>query len=243
MLPNKPEIIDIVSYKDEKNGNVSIQHKNGYYRLDYYKDAIYDEKDFVKMVKNIEKLVRRSDEYSNFIGVLKNEHGLTRCAVLNNISCDDESNVEIEFHHYPFTLYDICSSVLENMLKNKEKVSTFLVAKKVIELHQDNKIGVVPLCKTVHDLVHAGEIFINLKQVFGYYYDFAEMYKEELDAVGLIDLYNQLVDLSEQNIDYSASDILQYKGIGTSDIKPNSVIQLDRTNIEKSLLDDDEEDE
>lgn len=213
MLPENSSIIDIESYKNS-NGDPQIKGKNSYYRLDYYTEAIYEEKVFVRFVKNIEKIVRRSNEYSNIVYDLKVNKGLNACAILNNIkdSNEDESMATIEMHHYPFTLYDICSAVLEKMLFNKEKVSSFLVAKKVIELHNDNKIGIVPLCKTVHELAHAGKVFINLNLVYGYYDKFIEEYKDFFPD-GLLDTYNKIVEMSKNNIVYSEEDILSYKGI------------------------------
>ena len=45
-------------------------------------------------------------------------------------------------------------------------------------LHFKNKVGIVPLSVTMHDLVHSGSIFLNLKQVFGRVIDFLEEYRD-----------------------------------------------------------------
>lgn len=209
MLPNSSSVIDITSKITENN--VSVQGKNSFYRIDFYKEAFFEENDFKTFIKSVEKLVRKSNEYSKFIYDLKVNKGLNNCAILSNIKdCEEESMADIEFHHYPFTLYDICSIVTEKMLLNKEKVSTFTVAKKVIDLHFENKVGVVPLCVTVHQLVHAGAIFVNINSVYGYYDKFVEEYENEIISNGLMDTYNKIIEMSKQNISYSKNDILNY---------------------------------
>jgi len=209
MLPDKSAIIDISSRITENN--ISVQGKDSFYRIDYYSEAFYDESEFKKFVKAVEKMVRKSDEYSRFIFDLKCNKGLDSCAILNNIKDGiEDSMADIEFHHYPFTLYDIVSVVTEKMLFCKEKVSTFTVAKRVIDLHLNHMVGVVPLCVTVHQLVHAGSIFINLNSVYGYYDKFIEEYKDQIISNGLMESYNKIVEMSKKNVSYSKDDILRY---------------------------------
>lgn len=209
MLPNSSNIIDISSKVTENN--VSLQGKNSFYRIDYYSENFFEENDFKTFVKAVEKMVRRSDEYSKFCYDLKCNKGLNRCAILSNIKdFEEDSMANIEFHHYPFTLYDIVSVVTEQMLTDKEKVSTFTVCKKVLDLHLDQKIGVVPLCVTIHQLVHAGVIFINLNQVFGYYDKFVEEFKPYIINNGLMEGYNKIIEMSKKNISYNKEDIINY---------------------------------
>jgi len=153
MIPENNKIVDISSVLEE-NGNVSIQSPQSYYKLPYYATAFYEEGEFNKFIKNVEKDVRKSDEYSAYLWNLRNQ-GLEACSFLGNVN---DENATIEFHHYPFTLFDIVATVTEKRLFNKEPTSTFLVASEVLKLHFDNKVGLLPLSKTVHELAHAGEI-------------------------------------------------------------------------------------
>jgi len=206
MILENDKIIDISSTTDE-NGNVSIQSPKSYYKLPYYVTAFYEDSEYTKFIKNVEKDIRRSDEYSAYLWSLRNL-GMENCAFLGNVN---DENATIEFHHYPFTLYDIVSTVIEKRLYNKEYTSTFLVASEVLKLHFDNKIGLIPLSKTVHELVHAGEVFINLNQVFGNYQQFVNEY-EMFIPLEAKNNYNKVVEASKNDVAYSSNDILKYNG-------------------------------
>jgi len=205
-LPENDKIIDISSVTD-KDGNLSIVSPKSYYKLPFYVTAFYEEGEFTKFVKNIEKDVRKSDEYSTYLWNLRNL-GLESCSFLGNVN---DENATIEFHHYPFTLYDIVATVVEKRLYNKEHTSTFLVAAEVLKLHFDNKVGLIPLSTTVHELVHAGEIFINLNQVYGNFQQFVNEYEKYIPLEAK-NAYNKVVEASKNDIEYSGNDILKYKG-------------------------------
>ena len=61
------------------------------------------------------------------------------------------------------------------------KVTTFRIAKQVLEDHLDNIIQVVMLSETVHEEVHARNIFINYHQAWG---DMNKFVKKYIDAIG-----------------------------------------------------------
>ena len=215
MIPENDKIVDISSVIEEDN--VSLQSPQAYYKLPYYVTAFYEEGEFTKFVKNVEKDIRKSDEYSAYLWSLRNL-GMESCAFLGNVN---DENATIEFHHYPFTLYDIVSTVVEKRLFNKEYTSTFLVADEVLKLHFENKIGLIPLSKTVHELVHTGEIFINLNQVFGNYQQFVNEY-EKFIPLEAKNAYNKVIEASKNDVSYSSNDVLKYEGNGK-----NTVIKAD----------------
>lgn len=187
----------------EENNNQVIKGSNSYYKQAYRVERFYEAKEFDKYVKSIEKLVRQSEEYEKYIGFLRNVIGLHTCTFLGNVT---DEMADIEFHHYPFTLYDIVVTVLDNELMNGKSITSFEIASKVIELHFNHKVGLVPLTKTAHELVHAGKIFINLNQVYGYYTKFIEEYAKAINPA-LIEGYNSLVEMSFENSVYSENDI------------------------------------
>jgi len=145
----------------------------------YDYDFLTEEKERQKFVKVIEKIVRSSFEYRNYIGLLKNELNLTKCTFFPMVDIKEIKGISLEMHHYPYTLYDITSIVLdEHIVTRKEKqINPFQIADEIMQLHYRNYIGLVPLSKTVHDLAHEGLMFINLKYVYGNYMKFVNMYE------------------------------------------------------------------
>jgi hypothetical protein len=197
-------IVNIKSLQDSNNINVS--NMDGYFSEKFYFEDIYDSDKIKKFVNGIKALVRGSDEYSQYIHFLKEDVGLRNCAILGNIS---DTDALIEFHHYPFTIHDVINlSVSRHILLNK-KFNSFTIIEDVINDHYNNIIGLVPLSTTVHELAHAGEIFINLNtQVFGDLNAFIKKYAIAMPD-DLIDKYNKLVEYSNQNAPYDANNVLQ----------------------------------
>lgn len=137
-----------------------------------------------KYNQSIEKIIRSSNEYRRYIGILKNEFDLTRCKFIDIVDITDGKRVGIEMHHYPLTLYDIVECHRDKLARDPngsplDPYKTFEIANDIMKLHYQGKIGLVPLSFTAHELVHEGVIFIPLNKdyVFGDY----ESLIEELD--------------------------------------------------------------
>lgn len=166
------------NYKDNEPFNMR--------ELSFDFNGFYEEKEFVRFVKAVERLVRSDRSYSNYIKKIKEaENNLTKDVVLQNLSSHDAT---IEMHHHPFTLYDIISIVAIHKFNNNEKFNSFSLAKEVIKLHYDNLVGLAPMSITTHQLAHATlnsktktrYISLTKKQIFGKYDEFAEIYKDGL---------------------------------------------------------------
>ncbi|ALN97995.1 hypothetical protein Bp8pS_316 [Bacillus phage vB_BpuM-BpSp] len=205
-IDNKKKINNIVNIQSKQTKeNIILSNMDGYFEERFYYSDYYDNAKMNKFIKKVENMVRKSNEYSRYIGFLKNELGLTSCAVLGNVTQEDAT---IEFHHYPFTLFDIVTLAVHRKIIKEENFNSFSITKEVIKDHYENIIGLTPLSVTIHELVHAGEIFINLNQVYGDINSFVEKYNIALNDE-MIDKFNRLVDFSEKNIKYSESDILK----------------------------------
>ena len=231
-IPSNNKIVNINS-ANTKNNNTIIKADGGYFTLKFYKEKgeFYDPKVFIGFVKNVEKLVRTSDEYKAYINYLKTEIGLNYCSVMGNIT---DEKTDIEMHHGPiFTLFDIVSIIVEHMLLHEEQISTFSVAKKVLDEHFENHVQVVMLCKTAHELVHSGKIFISTEQAFGDVNAFIEKYGDGMSDEQ-IDTFNKYVELSEKN---KTTD----NGYLRSDIHNWNIENLETLNDENIIKDGDEE--
>jgi hypothetical protein len=135
-----------------------------------------DPKSFDKYISDLERIVRTSFEYRQFINYLRNIEGMNECAVLDNVVNKAETNVRIEIHHSPFTLYDICVIVFRKRSAYNEDLNINAVAEEVLYLHYISWVGLIPLSATVHDMVHNAYLFIPTDKIRGYYRLFIESY-------------------------------------------------------------------
>jgi hypothetical protein len=87
--------------------------------------------------------------------------------------------------------------MIDYMLAEGKKISTFSVADAIIAEHFENNVQVVMLSETVHEQVHENNIFINLKQAFGNLNAFLTKYKKGLQQEQ-VDKINKYIKLSEQ---------------------------------------------
>lgn len=133
-----------------------------------------EEKSKVAFVKYIEKIVRSSFEYTAMVEFLRNEIDMNYCAFFKNVN-NKINGITIEIHHEPFTLYDVTYIVMQLYLDEGYPLKPSNIAEEVIALHFYGMIGLIPLSKTVHELVHAGQIFIPITYVFG---DVEKFYKK-----------------------------------------------------------------
>jgi hypothetical protein len=171
--------------EENKMGNITFVDHNGKpimksddspFPETFYFSKFYEEKEYKKFIKNVEKLIRLSDEYKNYIGVLRDTvSALNIDNILSHITSND---AELEFHHYPLSLYDIVDAVMIQKFFDDENFTTFSIAKEVLELHYKNLVGLVPLSKTNHELAHIGELFLSSNQIFGNYKEFINRYPE-----------------------------------------------------------------
>ena len=88
------------------------------HKLERPKLFLVNEKERIKFIKHIEKIIRMSYEYKEYINYLKEEYNMTFCSVYENINRDNIPKVRIEIHHEPFTLYDIVNIVLCRFLSS-----------------------------------------------------------------------------------------------------------------------------
>lgn len=172
-----PDII----YKKEPGASPVIDSDNSYYEIPFDKSKEYFENltNWTNFVKGVERLVRGDDRYSKYISYLKKKVRLDHCMVLRNV---DDEDADIEMHHGPiFNLFEICAIVTEYFILKGWKTTTFRVAKQVLLDHMDNIIQVVMVSVTVHQEIHAGNIFINYHQAWGDMNKFVNKYN---DAIG-----------------------------------------------------------
>ena len=181
--------------------NPTLDSDTSLFTIPFYKDAEYfaNLDNFITFVKAVEKMVRSSKFYSRYVKFIKEDVGLNFCQVLSNIKQEDEnSDVKIEMHHGPIlTLFDYITIMIDYMLYNDIKITSFEVADRILEEHFQNRIQVVMLSQTVHEEVHENNIFLNTKHAFGDLNAFLEKYKDGISDEQ-IDKINKYIALCEK---------------------------------------------
>lgn len=168
---------------------IDIESVEGYeYRLNISNDNYIK-----KAINEIEKIVRSSQEYRNYIKYLKENVNMNRCAFFNNVN-SDVSKVKIEIHHEPLTLYDIVQTVLnKHIIENNGIVNAYEVAEEVMMLHYKDMVGLIPLSITLHEMVHSSDkIKIPLHLVYGNYIKFIDEYEQYIDDKVITKLENKI---------------------------------------------------
>ena len=147
-----------------------------------YSVILNTDKDREKFIKRIEHIIRSSLEYRDYIAYLKENVNMTKCAFFQNVENSQGSRVRIEIHHEPLTLFDIVSVVLNKFIEEGIPLDDLYIADEVMDLHYKNMVGLIPLSKSLHQIVHnSNDIIIPLSLVFGDYKGFIHEYEDYLD--------------------------------------------------------------
>lgn len=171
-----------------------------------YSVSLVTDRDKAKVIKQIEREVRGSLEYSDYIKFIKEHVGLDSCIFYKNITSKNKKHVSLEIHHEPLTLYDIVEVVLTKFIETGEEINTLMIASEVISAHYSNLVGLVPLSKTCHEMIHnSDKLYVPLTMVYGNYRLFLEKYDEFINKKKYEDLYDRLYDKIDKAIERTES--------------------------------------
>ena len=184
-----------------KNVKTKIIHLSDIEPLEYSTEIV----DRDKFIKRIERIVRQSYEYRELINFLKEEMDFDHCLLLSNL---DIHSVKIELHHDPLRLYDVVDTIVRKHEKlYGDNISIFDISNEVMEIHYKGLIPLVPITETVHELVHAGEVFIPIQLIsqggFGNWRSFCSEYRTYMSP-DLVKRLRDYINMSDKVInDYS----------------------------------------
>ena len=153
----------------------------------------------------IKAMVRASPEYREYIAFLKKYMRMNKCAVWSKLPTDTK-RYRIELHNTPFTLMEIINVVVSKRQELGETLNPYLVTEEVLELHYDDKVGLINLCITAHELAEKDRIFIPLQHIYQNYVAFVEDYEEFMDS-NLKQKIELIIQMS-QKCDQIVSDVL-----------------------------------
>ena len=158
---------------------------------------LMDDKDRNKYIADLERHIRSSYEYRAMVQYLREYMNMNSCAFMPNITNENNRKIKIEIHHSPFTLRDICVTVVNKRSRCLESLTIESVAYEVMYVHYSLMVGLIPLSETVHELVHNQYIFVPTNKVYGYYKNFVKAYYDYIDPE-LLDRLDELEKLTKE---------------------------------------------
>lgn len=170
-----PENLIFPTIDEEKTSYLRFNNVPEFDIPDY---NLSDPKEFKKYIANVKKTLRGSFEYQELVQFLRNNMNMNVCAVYENVTNANTSNIKIHVHHDPFTIEDIILIVVRKRQSTYESLDVEMVVEEVLKLHYQLKVGLIPVAETVHDLIHNGFYFIPVQNVLGRYREFVNEYKQ-----------------------------------------------------------------
>lgn len=177
-----------------ENAQVMIMNDVPEYTTEDY--DLFNEKDFKKYIDDVEKMVRSSREYREAIQYMRKYMDMNTSAFSKNINNIESTKIKIELHHTPFTLFDIALTVFNKRSRLGEPLDVELVANEVAYIHYLLIVGLIPLSKTEHKLVHNQALFVPVDKVLGNYEKFIDIYGKDIPEDAM-QRYNTYVDLTK----------------------------------------------
>jgi hypothetical protein len=186
-----------------------------------------DTKEFPKVIKTIKTMCRMVFEYKHMMQFLKEHKGFYQTAVKRGIVRTPDKKFSVEVHHAPFVMEDIVVTVIIKRMANGESMQYLDIVNEILELHYRGLVGLVPLDKTTHALIHsenAPEVFYPLQFIdFGDYHQFYKEYKKYIpDNVKAAYSYLQDLSMNYERLedalpDYMNAKQLYWKGFVRAD--------------------------
>ena len=193
--------------------NPSVHSPNCSWDLQFYatEDSFVDIEFYKRFLDNAIHRFRTSRTYKNYKGYLM-ELGMNRCQILGNI---DENMADIEMHHNFLTIFDVALMITEHTIKTKGHITTFDLVNLLKEEHKNNRIPLVMLTRTVHQLYHANEDFVIPAQYcFGYWQELLIKYNKGITR----DIAYKCLNFIHKSIDI--------KQIGTNQQLAGEILRL-----------------
>jgi transcription elongation factor Elf1 len=117
----------------------------------WYKYDLSNQAQFVRCIKQLEFLVRKSFSYDSW--QKRTKYAVSECPI-----CGESFEfVKPESHHHPQTLFAITEGVLQKHidLNDIDDYTDFQICEEIMQLHFDKKVSFIVLCKHCHDKYHS----------------------------------------------------------------------------------------
>ena len=181
--------------------NPTLTSPNTPFELPFYqtRETLMDVEVYKRFLDNAISRFRHCRTYKHYKGNLLNL-GLDKCQFHGNITSEMAT---IEMHHNMLTIFDIAVIITEHVLNTYGYISTFDLVNILKQEHTNNRIQLVMLSLTPHQLYHnSQEFFIHPDMCFGDWCKFLEIYHDGITqdiAYKIINYLNRAMDEGESN--------------------------------------------
>ena len=161
---NGNDFPDIIGYL--KNGNPTLRSPSSVYEISLMqtKETLADIDNYARFINNAISQFRHSKFYKAYKANLMSL-GLNHCSYLHNVNSD---MAELETNHAILTIFDIALLITEHYINTYGYVTTFHIVGALREEHKNNRVPIVMMCKTIHQLYHNDDLFyVHPNQIFG----------------------------------------------------------------------------
>lgn len=204
-------------YLDIDNGNPSLSTPNEPFSIQFAqtKESLECDTELYKsFLDNAISRFRHSKTYKQYKSHLYNA-GLDRCQVLGNITEEMVGQRGIEMHHNFITIHDIALMISKHILSTTGYLTTFDLVQLLKEEHKANRIPLVMVCKTAHQLYHANEEFIlPASMCCGNWWELLEKYKYGITldiAYKIIYFLNKSIELDNDKSKFPDGELLDLR--------------------------------
>ena len=157
---------------------------------------------------------RHSKTYKQYKSHLY-EAGLDRCQVLGNITEEMVGQRGIEMHHNFLTIHDIALMISKHVLNTTGYITTFDLVQLLKEEHKANRIPLIMLSKSVHQMYHANQEFVLPADMsVGKWYELLEKYKYGITldiAYKVIYFLNKSIELDQDKSKFPDDQLLNLR--------------------------------
>lgn len=160
--------------------NPTLVSPNASYSISFCfdKEQSYDLDEYKTLLDSSIREFRGSRTYSHYKAYLMG-HGFNRCVFHPYIknSSEEDTMATLEMHHCMLTIYDVACMITEHFLNLGQLITEFDISELLRIEHSENRVPVVMLCKTCHQLYHNQYMYVDPTCVWGKWWELLERYK------------------------------------------------------------------
>lgn len=185
-----------IEFELDQTYNPTIQSPNCEFAIQFEqtRESFMDIDNYKKFIENAVSNFRHSRTYKNYKGYLI-DLGLDKCQLLPNI---DIESATIEMHHNFLTIYDIALMICEHVINTTGHITTFDLIYLLKLEHMENRIPIVMLSKTAHQIFHNNdELIIPAHACFGFWSELLYKYNKGIT----IDIANKVIMFLQKSLE------------------------------------------